>query len=424
MSNDHAQEIVITGLGVVSPIGIGANAFWDSLVEGRSGIARVEAFDPAGLPVQIAGEVRDFDPKAYVQPRKSLKLMERDAQLSVAAARMACNDAQLEPGAGDPDRFGVVFGADRIRNHLRDSTPVYRACVPNGKFDYSLWASHGMPAMFPLGFLRVLPNMLASHISIVWDARGPNNTIHQNEVSALVAMIEAARVIERGMADIMITGGACARMHPLDWVRFTLTRELARDVTQPAAASRPFDQQRQGAVMGEGAAAFVLEKRRHAEARGARILGTLRGGASACEPVPKNAKPTGTAVRHAVERAARDADLDLADLGHVNAHGTATRHDDAIEAQALAELLNDTPVTALKSYFGDLSAGGGAVELGGSLLALSHGLVPATLNYEHPDRDCPINVVSGAPLEGTAPSGVVLNHTPVGQAAAVIVTRD
>ncbi|CAL1125165.1 unnamed protein product [Cladocopium goreaui] len=409
-------EVVVTGVGVISPIGIGSDVFWKSMQEGRSGIRPIQSFDTANLPVRIAGEVLDFEPKQYVRPRKSLKLMARDSQFAVAGSSLACEHAGIKVGEVDPDRFGVVLGADRIRNTLEESEDTYRACLnEKGEFDFDRWATHGIQEAFPLGFLKILPNMLASHISILWDARGPNNTIHQNDLSSLIAVSEATRVIERGDADIMITGGASSRLQPLDWVRDCLTRELSHRCDRPDEAVRPFDSDRDGRVIGEGAAIFVLERREHAIARGAPILARVAGSASAFQPAAQDGPCSGDAIRRAIETATRDAEFELSDLGHVNAHGASTIVDDQVESQALSQLLPDAPVTAPKSFFGDLGAASGAMELAASVMGIDRGLVPGTLNYESPDPSCPVHVVAGPPQFSGKDACVAINHLPQGE---------
>ena len=198
-------------MGIVSPIGIGWEAFWDALLAGHCGIGPVTQTNLSGMPPQLAGEVRNFDAKKFVANRKGLKVMSRDAQLGIAASMLACHDAGIVTGKIDPERFGVVLGADPICSPIQESEATYGACVADGRFDFRLWGTKGMTASFPLGFLRVLPNMVASHVSIAQDARGPNNTIHEGEISSLLAVIESASVIQRGMADVMLAGGASSQ---------------------------------------------------------------------------------------------------------------------------------------------------------------------------------------------------------------------
>lgn len=418
-----SSEIVITGLGVVSPIGIGVDAFWSSLLRGKSGIGPLTAFDSRGMPLTIAGEVAGFDPKEYVKPRKSLKVMSRDIQFGVSAADMACTQAGIEAGAVDPERFGVVFGADMILCPLDDVVAAYRSCTVGGMFDFRQWGSQALAQLYPLWMLKYLPNMPACHIAITHDARGPNNSMATAEVSSLLAVAEAARVIERGKADLMVVGGASSRIHPTTFVRASIG-EVSRRSAQPEAASRPFDARRDGAVYGEGSAALVLENRAHAERRGARILGRVLGYSCAFEPCHNGTPRQGAAIRATIRNSLRSAGLTPAEIGHVNAHGLSTVQDDRAEAQAIAAELGDVPVTAPKSFFGNLGAGTGAVELVVSVLALLHDQVPMTLNYEEPDPACPVNVVHGESLHGAQGTALVLNQAGTGQSAGVIIAAE
>lgn len=417
----HATDVVVTGVGVVSPIGIGRREFWSALCNRRSGVERLELPGVDWLPLQLGAEVRNFDPKLYVANRKSLKVMSRDAQLGMAAAALACTDAGIGPGTIDPDRFGVVLGADRICGSLSDSEVSYGRCFVDGKFDYGRWGTEAMAASFPLGFLRVLPNMIASHISIAHDARGPNNTIHQAEVSGLLAVNEAAGVVRRGTADVMLAGGASSQMSLFDCIRRCVMGILSPRQDEPTAVVRPFDAGRDGQVWGEGAAIFVLESRRHAEVRGARVLAQVLGWSATCEPAAGNGGCTGLAIRRAIGTAIQRAGIREQDLSHLNAHGLSTPRDDRTEAQAIRSVLPDVPVTAVKSYFGNLGAAGSAVEMAASLLSLGEGLVPQTLNFQHEDPDCPIRLVCGEPMSTSARAAVSVNWMPAGQSAAVVL---
>jgi 3-oxoacyl-[acyl-carrier-protein] synthase II len=413
-------DVVVTGYGVLSPLGIGTEPYWRALTEGRSGISAIDTFDTSGLPVHVAGQIKDFDPKLYVRPRKSLKVMARDTQLGVAAADLAWQHAGLAAGGADPDRVGVIFGADVISSEIEESIKGYRACVVDGQFQFSRFGTYALAECFPLLFLKMLPNMIASHVAIAQDARGPNNTIHQGNVSSLLAINEAVRTIQRGAAEIIIAGGASSRMHPYDWIRACITDELACGEHEPTEVCRPFDAGRFGQVRGEGAAALILESRRHAQARGATILACVSGSASSIET--PNCKPrSGGGLIRAVEHALREAHLTAAQIGHVNAHGASTQKADRIEASALRALFGDLPVTAPKSFFGNLCAASGAVEAIASLLALEHGQVPATLNYINPDPDCPVCIVR-EPLHRAQTAAVIVNQTEAGQAAAVVLS--
>jgi len=414
------QEIVITGIGVVSPIGIEKETFWSSLREGRSGVRRLETFDDRDLPVPIGASVDDFEPKRYVRPRKSLKVMSRDIQLAFAAADLACEDAGLHEHPVNPERLGVVFGAEMIPCELSELAPAFRGCMVNGEFDFDRWGETAMEEMYPLWMLKYLPNMPACHIGIAQDARGPNNSLTLAEASGLSALAEAARVIERGHADVMISGGASSRINEALWVRNRVF-ELSRRRDDPAAACRPFDAERDGMINGEGAGAFILESGQHAQTRGANVLARILGYACTFEPV-RNGKPLeGRAIRKAIVGAVPDAGLAPEEVGHINAHGVSTRLDDKIEAAAIHDTLGEVPVTAPKSNFGNLGAAAGAVETAVSVLALEHGLIPPTLNYQQPDPECPVRVVHGEPLNSDRPTALILNHTRFGQAVGVVL---
>jgi len=413
-------EVVITGIGVVSPIGVGADSVWQALLAGRSGIRRLDILDGSSLPPAIGADVPQLDASQFVRPKKALKVMSRDIQLAFVAAELACQQANAGPGKVDPDRFGIVFGADMISCELEELAPAYRQCMLDGTFDFGRWGTHALGEMFPLWMLKYLPNMPACHIGIAQDARGPNNTIVAGEISSLAAIAEAVRVIERGAADIMIAGGTGNRLHPIVWSRRAVYYP-AHWEGPPHQACRPFDLHRSGQVFGEGAAAFVIERSEHAKARGVKPLAKILGFASSFEPCSKGCLPRGKAIERAIRLALASEGLSSREIGHVNAHGLSTRHDDKIEAQAIARTLGEVPVTAPKSYFGNLAAGSGAVELAVSLLALQHGMIPPTLNYENPDPDCPIQVVHGSPMPMEVPTALSLNHTHFGQAMALIV---
>jgi 3-oxoacyl-[acyl-carrier-protein] synthase II len=411
-----AREVVITGAGVVSPIGLDLATFWRSLASGRSGVRPISALPASHLPVTFAGEITDFDGKQYITPRKSLKVMSREIQFSVAAANMAVRQSELLPGGVAPERLGVIFGAELMHSPTEEVEAAYRDSVVEGRFDFRRWGEAAMRDIYPLWMLKYLPNMPACHIGIAHDARGPNNTITLGDVSGLSAIIEAARVIERGQADAMIAGGAGSCLSATIFTRLQKL-DVSHRNDAPEEACRPFDAARDGRVHGEGAAAFVLELAETARARGARILARFRGGATCCAP-----SRAGDAVRRAVRGTLRAAEWSPDDVGHVNAHGASTKSGDAMEAMALQAELGETPVTAPSSFFGSLGPGSGAVEMLATVLGLAHDAVPPTLNFEKADRDCPVNVVHGEPLHGAHRRAIVLNYAPHGQAVALALS--
>jgi 3-oxoacyl-[acyl-carrier-protein] synthase II len=419
-------RVVITGVGVVSPIGIGNDAFWKSLMQGRSGVGYLHAFPSDDLPTRLAAQITDFDPEQLIGNKKLLKVMSRDIQLGVVSASLAMQNAGLTRGSMDPDRLGVSFGAGRISTTPQELVDAVDACTDaNDVFDYSRWGDVGLGEVCPLWLLRQLPNMAACHVSIEFDARGPNNTITCRESSALLALAEAVNVIQRGAADCMIVGASSCNIHPVDIAKLSLFDGLSRRVDAPHRACRPFDFDRDGTIVGEGGGAFVVERHSHAVRRGAKIYAEILGIAAGCDGTGLWNGSGGAGLVRSIRSAMSQAGLRPRDLGHINAHGKSTQRDDLVEARgfhrALDSDVEQIPVTALKSYFGHFDAGSGAVELAGSLLALEHGSLPMTLNYETPDPRCRLRVVQREPLPLRKKTALSVNRTAMGQSAAVVI---
>jgi 3-oxoacyl-[acyl-carrier-protein] synthase II len=417
------RRVVITGLGIISPIGLTKDEFWKSLSNKRSGIRAISSFDASALPSRIAGEVVGFEPKNYVEKkeRKNLKIMSRSIQLAVAAAQLALDDSGIDKASLNPDRFGVEFGAGLIASELEELGPAAQLsanCQPD-VVDLEQWGAQGLPSMPPLWMLKYLPNMLACQVSILHDARGPNNTVTENDVAGLLAMGEASRILARNQADFFLVGGADSKINPLSMVRHSLFAPLSKRNDAPEKASRPFDRGRDGIVPGEGSGVFVVEELEHARRRGARIYAEVAGFGSAfdrgCD---------GRGLARAIRAALGDAGIGPEQIDHVNAQGFSAVGSDAWEAQGLRSVFgNSVPVFAAKSYFGNLGAGSGTVELAVSLLALEHGRLPPTLNYEEPDPRCPVTVIAGEPRPVTRPFVLKISFTEMGQCAALVLRK-
>lgn len=416
------REVVLTGMGVVSPIGVDAETYWDSLLSGKSGVTRIDLFSGDHLPVPIGAIVSDFDPKNMVKPRKSLKVMSRDIQLAYVASDLAYQNAGLEVGRVDPDRSGVIFGSDMIAADLDELRPAFATIMEEGRVHFERWGGEAMAQMYPLWLLKYLPNMPACHVGIAKDARGPSNSVTQGEASSLLAISEAYHIIRRGRADIMIAGGTASRVHPTMWA-YGRSYALSRRTDVPSEASRPFDADRDGMVHGEGSAAFILEARDVAEARGAKILARVLGVANFCDATRPGTSPNGNAIRNVLKSLLEQGNISADQVGHVNAEGLSTVEDDRIEASAIADVLGQVPVTAPKSFFGNLGGGTGAVELVASVLGLEKGLVPPTLNYTTPDPACPIRVVHGEPLAQTSPYAIAINHLRSSRSVGILLAR-
>ena len=290
----------------------------------------------------------------------------------------------------------------------------------DGKYDHSRRGDSAMSNIYPLWMLKYLPNYPACHVGIVHDARGPNNSIIIGDASSLMALGEAATCIERGMADAMLTGGTGTRLSLVS-LMFGVGGKLSQRTSDAEHASRPFDKDRDGVMYGEGSAVYLLESREHAEARGAKIIARLAGWSSTWENRRFGQPGTGGGFASAIDIALRNADMSPSDIGHVNAHGESSVETDAAEARAIHQKLGDVPVLAMKSYFGNLGAGGGSVEILASLIALETGEIPVTLNYETPDPACPVNVVHDRPQAAGKPAFIKLNQSRTGQTAAVVI---
>ena len=420
------REVVLTGLGLLTPVGIDKDTFWNAILNGESGVGflNIETTDESLRP--MGSEVPDFHAKDYVKPRKNIKVMSRDIQLAFVSACLACRDAGLVT-EGDhrsvaPDRFGVVFGSDLIGAEVDMLLGAFRAGIVEGQYNFSKWGTDAMREVFPLWMLKFLPNMPACQISIGLDAQGPGNSITLCRGSSLAAIIEAVRVIERGDADVMI-GGGCGNRVNQDFQTRIKSYDAAPRRDDPASVPRPFDADRCGIVLGEGSGAFVLESREFAEARGATIYATIKGFAQTNEPTLHGLNPTGSAIRQSIQKALQHADMKPSDIGLVNPDGLGTKQDDRIEAEAIRATLGDVPVSATKGNFGDLGSGTGAVELAAAVLAMQTGTIPPTRNHEKTAADCPINVVHGKPMSSELPAILKMNQTRMGRAFAIILAR-
>jgi len=434
--SETSRRVVITGIGLVSPLGSDLDVFWTSLVEGRSGVGPLSMTPPGALPIafgaearQFRGTVEDFGPLSKEQAkaiRKGLKVICRECQMGCAAAQRALAHAGLTPGSFDPERVGISFGADHMLTMPEDFSDGILSCLDAaGRFDFSRWATEGLPKLNPLWLLKYLPNMPACHLAIYNDLRGPSNSVTIREASANIAMAEAFQVIAHGRAGVMVVGATGTRIHPIKAIHTRQQEELAVGNGDPTRASRPFDRDRTGMVLGEGAAAVILEDLDRATARGATLFAEVLGGASSSVAGPDRLAHPEQALRNAIEMTLQRAGLAPEAVGFVNAHGLSTRSADAGEAWAINEVFggrdSHIPVVAPKSHFGNLGAGSGLIELIAGVLALNHGRLFPVLNYETRDPDCAIAVVAAGQERPSGSSFVNLSFTPQGQASAALV---
>ena len=408
------KRIVITGLGAVTPIGIGKDTYWSSLLAGVSGVDRIRLFDPEAFDVQIAAEVKDFDVTRWVD-RKDARRMDRFVQFGVAAALDAIADANLAITEANAERVGVLVGSgigglstleEQIRNLVL----------------------HGPSRISPLLIPMMIADMASGHISILTGAKGPNSTVVTACATGAHALGDSLEILRRGAADVMIAGGTEAAITATGVAGFgnmkAMTSKFNND---PTRASRPFDAQRDGFVIGEGAGVVVLETLEHAKARGARIYCELSGyGMSGDAYHMTQPAPGGEGVARAMRAALADAGVAPEQVGYVNAHGTSTPLNDKNETAALKEVFGEhaykLAVSSTKSMTGHLLGGAGGIEAVAASLALHTGILPPTINYENPDPDCDLDYVPGT-ARAAQVEVAMSNNSGFGGHNAVIVLR-
>lgn len=372
-------DILISGLGVVSPIGTGMDAFRSALAAGRNGIGWRPGWEGDPSPLSIGGLVRDFDGRNFIKPRKAMKVMCREIQFGCATAGMAVEDAGLDLARCDLDRVAVIFGAETFQAEPDEVQAAVRSCLREGQFDFELWGERSMRDIQPLWMLKYLPNMVASHISIALAATGPNNTICQGDVSAALAVIEAATLVRRGWADIALAGGTGSRVQ-MNCQAGRGMPALSHGFASPETASRPFHPDRNGYVCGEGAATVVLESAASVASRQgkprAALLGWSRGFSAAAPGSPGFASAIARQVRQALEH----AEVEPRSVAGVHANGTGAILEDRSEAGAIRNVLPDAQVFALKSLIGNAGAASAAIDLVAAALTVESGRLPASLN--------------------------------------------
>lgn len=414
------DDIVITGIGIVTPIGIGRTEFEASLIDGVCG-SKVAFHAADGSSILVSATVDDFDGKLYVTPRKALKLMSREVQLAYAAAHLAWEDAGLVDTKPEPQRVGVVFGSEVFVGDHAELSEAIQACCVNGVIDHRLWAAN-LSKVYPLWMLRSLPNMPACHVAIAVDARGPNNTIVVEEAGGILALGEAMGIMQRGRADLMIVGALGSRATPTRLVyRWPGAYFDGASSGAPTEFhSRPFDASRCGIVPAEASVSLVLEKRSHAVARNAQIYGQLLSVSSRCGQPEHELRGSSQAIALAGQAALRTAGVDASDLATVSAQGFSQQQLDRTEARAIAETAPGVPVSAYSSYFGTAGAASGLANLTAALLSTRRRELLPVLGNEQTDADCPIQVCR---QKQTTEKSLLLQlaYTFAGQAAAAVV---
>ncbi|NLG85116.1 MAG: beta-ketoacyl-ACP synthase II [Firmicutes bacterium] len=378
------HRVVVTGLGLISPLGIGTEKTWEGLIAGKSGIGPVTAFDASPFPSRIGGEVKDFDPTAYLD-RKEARRMDRFTQFAVVAAKMALEDAGLVITEENADRIGVIVGSG-----IGGMQTLEEQC--------RVYFERGPARVSPFFIPMLISDMAAGQISIATGARGPNSSVVTACASGAHSLADCFYHLQRGSADVMIGGGSEAAITGLSYAGFCAAGTLSTRNDAPEKASRPFDAKRDGFVMGEGAGILILERLEHAKARGAKIYAEMIGVGLTSDAHHITAPhPEGAGAARAMTVAMREAGIGPEEVDYINAHGTSTELNDKTETMAIKKALGEhayrVAISSTKSMTGHLLGAAGALEAAITVLAIARGIIPPTINYEYPDPECDLDYV-------------------------------
>jgi 3-oxoacyl-[acyl-carrier-protein] synthase II len=409
----NGKRVVITGVGVIASNGIGVNNFWDSLIHGKSGVREITYFDASSHSSKIAGEVHGFDPLDYMDA-KSARRMDKFSQFAVACSRMALDDSKLKISDNNSERIGISLGSAI-------------AGIPSAELQHSIFMEKGLKRVDPLIALKIFAGGATSQVSIEFGIRGHSSTIGGACAAGVDDIGYAFYTIRNNLADAMIAGAAEAPIVPLTLGSFCLIGALSQRNGDPTKASRPFDKERDGFVMGEGAGVLILEHLEHALARGvpiyAEILGygTTNDAYHMVQPLP-----TGEQAKKAIELALQEARIDPREIDHVNAHGSSTPLNDKIETKIIKDVFGEhaysIPITANKSMTGHALGAGGAIELVASVLTIKNQFIPPTTNYEFPDPECDLDYVPNKGRKATV-TAVLKNSFGFGGKNSSIIIR-
>ncbi|QDU53890.1 beta-ketoacyl-[acyl-carrier-protein] synthase family protein [Aeoliella mucimassa] len=397
------RRVVVTGIGCVTPLGTKPNELWANLMECKSGVGRTTLFDAANFPTKIAAEVRDWSVAKDGLDTAEWAGRGRHTQFAAGAAQQAMGDSGVV-GTVDPQRLGVYLGAGEGQQDFEAFSRMMVASLSSGEFNLGTFVRQGLDQLDPQLELEQEPNMPVGYLAAMFDAQGPNINCLTACAASSQAIGEATEMIRRGDADAMLSGGAHSMIHPFGVTGFNLLTALSERNDDPEAASRPFDLERDGFVLGEGASMVVLEEYEHAKARGANIYGEISGyGTTADAFRITDTHPEGRGAIACINMALADAGLNPDAIHYINAHGTSTTVNDKVETLAIKQSFGDLaykiPVSSTKSMTGHLIAAAGATELIICLMAMRHGIAPPTINYQTPDPNCDLDYVPNAPRE-------------------------
>ena len=422
------RRVVVTGIGMINPLGHDVQTVWSALKESQSGVGQISVFDPTGYPTTIAAEVKNWDISKAGEDLNVWKHRGRHTRFAIGAAKQAIAQSGILESGLAPTRLGVYMGAGEGNQDFPNFTNMIAAGVQNGEFDLASFLRRGREILDVEAELEQEPNMPAAHLAAFFDAQGPNSNCLTACAASSQAVGEATELIRCGDADAMIAGGAHSMIHPFGVTGFNLLTALSERNDSPTTASRPFDLTRDGFVLGEGAGMLILEELEHAKARGAKIYGEIRGYGSTADAYRiTDIHPEGRGAISCIKMALRDAEVNAEEIGYVNAHGTSTKVNDQVETMAIKGGLGDharnTPISSIKSMMGHLIAAAGAVEAMTCLLAIRDGVLPPTINYETPDPACDLDYIPNQPREKKIKAALSNSFGFGGQNVALIVSE-
>jgi 3-oxoacyl-[acyl-carrier-protein] synthase II len=393
-----AKRVVITGMGLVTPLGIGVEENWRAMLAGQSGLDYITLFDASNFPTRVAGEVKSFDLASLVRDAARYQHAGRNIRFAIAAAQMAWQDAGLKSGDFDPTRAGVYLGSGEGTLDFENLVKVICGSWKDVHSDLGKFMDLSCTAFHPLKELEQEPNMPAGHLASIFGLKGHNSNCLTACAASSQAIGEATKLIQQGAVDLMIGGGAHSMIHPLGMAGFNLLTALSTQNDDPKKASRPFDLTRDGFILGEGSGMLILEELSLAKRRGARIYAEVTGYGSTADAFRiTDTHPEGRGAIDAMRLALQDAQVGIEEVDYINAHGTSTVVNDKIETLAIKKVFGDRayriPVSSIKSMLGHLIAAAGVVELAVCALAMRDNVVPPTINYSTPDPDCDLDYV-------------------------------
>jgi 3-oxoacyl-[acyl-carrier-protein] synthase II len=393
------RRVVVTGMGMVTPVGRDLESSWSSLQEGRSGVGRITLFDAETFPTKIAAEARGFDLADYIDDAPRWEEYCRNTKFAIAAATMAIDHSGLEDVKGlDPARFGIYLGSGEGQQDFPRFVKLVKSTSSDGKVNTAEFTRLGLKQLHPIREAEQEPGTPAGHLASLFGARGPNANCLTACAASSQAIGEAYELLRRGDADVMLSGGTHSMIHPFGVTGFNLLTALSTRNDEPTRASRPFDRDRDGFILGEGAGMLILEELEHAKARGATIYGEIVGYGSTADAFRiTDSHDEGRGAIACMREALADSGLHPEDVDYINAHGTSTSVNDSVETLAIKKTFGDAayhvPISSTKSMMGHLIAAAGSVEAIVCLLTIRDGVLPPTVNLDNPDPDCDLDYI-------------------------------